>query len=103
MSMRNFPSDRQLQQIMATLSVPSKRRRVGGYLMEKIWLKNYPAGVPAEVDVDAYRSIGEVLEKSVARFGALPAYVNMGATISYSEVGRLSRDFAAYLQVTLKL
>jgi long-chain acyl-CoA synthetase len=71
--------------------------------MEKTWLKSYPTGVPAEVDVDEYRSVGEVFEKSVARFGALPAYVNMGATISYSAVDRLSRNFAAYLQGTLKL
>jgi long-chain acyl-CoA synthetase len=71
--------------------------------MEKVWLKSYPPGVPAEVDLDAYRSVGEVFEKSAAKFGAQSAYVNLGATLSYAQVERLSRNFAAYLQGVLKL
>jgi long-chain acyl-CoA synthetase len=71
--------------------------------VENIWLKSYPAGVPAEVDVHEHRSIGELFDKSVARFGALPAYVNMGHTITYADLDRLSRRFGAYLQSELKL
>jgi long-chain acyl-CoA synthetase len=71
--------------------------------MEKVWLKSYPPGIPAEIDVDAYRSVGEVFEKSAAKFGRNPAYVNMGTTISYAQAERLSRDFASYLQNVLKL
>ena len=71
--------------------------------MENIWLKSYPPGVPAQVDIQEHRSLGEVFDKSVARFGSLPAFINMGHTISYSELERQSRDFGAYLRSGLKL
>jgi long-chain acyl-CoA synthetase len=71
--------------------------------MEPVWLKSYPAGVPATVDVDEFRSIGEVLARSVEKFSDRPAFVNMGAAITYAELDRLSRDFAAYLQGALRL
>jgi long-chain acyl-CoA synthetase len=66
--------------------------------MEKVWLKQYPEGVPAEVDFAAFSSIKEILETSCARFADLPAYGNMGVSITYRELDQLSRDFAAYLQ-----
>jgi long-chain acyl-CoA synthetase len=66
--------------------------------MEKVWLKQYPEGIPAEVDVAAYSSLKEILEKSCARFADLPAYGNMGVSITYRELDQMSRDFAAYLQ-----
>ena len=71
--------------------------------MERIWLKSYPEGVPAEVDVDAFSSIVDMFEKSVTEFADRPAYVHMGATLTYAEVDRLSRDFAAFLREGLKL
>jgi len=71
--------------------------------MERAWLKHYPPGVPAEVDLEAFASIGEVLQRSCDRFGALNAYSNMGASITYGELDRASRDFAAYLQNSLGL
>jgi long-chain acyl-CoA synthetase len=66
--------------------------------MEKIWLKEYPPGVPAEVDLSEFASLKDILEKSCQRFADLPAYSNMGVTLRYREVDRLSRDFGAYLQ-----
>src|SRR5258705_1974358 len=66
--------------------------------MEKIWLKNYPQGVPAEIDRDRFASLRELFEQSVRDYGPKPAYTNMGRTITYNELGRLSRDFAAWLQ-----
>lgn len=71
--------------------------------MEAIWLKNYPPGIPAEVDVCEFTSLRDLLQRSCQRFADLPAYSNMGATISYAELDRASRDFAAYLQNTLGL
>ena len=71
--------------------------------MEAIWLKSYPPGVPAEVDVFEFASLREVLLRSCHRFAALPAYSNMGTSISYAELDRSSRDFAAYLQKSLGL
>ena len=71
--------------------------------MERIWLKRYPAGVPADVDVEAFSSIVDILERSVAKFAERPAYVHMGAILTYAEVDRLSRAFAAFLRDDLKL
>ena len=71
--------------------------------MEKIWLKNYPPGVPAEIDVDEFRSIGDMFLQSCQQFGGRTAYINMGKGISFAELERLSADFAAYLQCELKL
>jgi long-chain acyl-CoA synthetase len=71
--------------------------------MERIWLKSYPENVPAEVDVDAFGSVVDMFEKSVAKFADRPAYVHMGATLTYAELDRLSRDFAAFLREGLKL
>jgi long-chain acyl-CoA synthetase len=66
--------------------------------MDRIWLKSYPAGVPAEVDYKTYQSLGELFEKSALQFRNRPAFHSMGKTISFGEVERLSRDFAAWLQ-----
>jgi len=66
--------------------------------MEKIWLKSYPAGVPAEVDVRRYRSLKEILEASCRQFRDLPAYTNMGTSITYGGLDELTRRFGAYLQ-----
>jgi long-chain acyl-CoA synthetase len=67
-------------------------------MTQKIWLRNYPAGMPAEIDADAFTSIADLFEKSVAKFADRPACHNLGRTLSYAELARLSRDFAAFLQ-----
>ena len=66
--------------------------------MEKIWLKSYPPGVPAEIDWHQYQSVGNLFETSCAQFGDRPAYNNMGRTLSFGELEQLSRNFAAWLQ-----
>ncbi len=71
--------------------------------MEKIWLKNYPKGVPAEIDVSEFRSIGDLFEQGVRRFSTRTAYISMGKGITYAELDALSERFAAYLQGELKL
>ena len=71
--------------------------------MDRIWLDHYPPGIPAEVDLQAFSSVNEVLQRSCQRFGALPAYSNMGVTMRYDDLDRHSRDFAAYLQQSLGL
>ena len=66
--------------------------------MQKIWLSSYPPGVPAEIDYSANRSIGELFEKNAAAFRDRPAFYNMGRTITFGELDRMSRDFGAWLQ-----
>ncbi len=69
----------------------------------KIWLSSYPPGTPPEIDARAYASLKELLERGCARFGDRPAFSSFGATLSYRELDRLSRDFAAFLQARLGL
>ena len=71
--------------------------------MEKIWLREYSPGVPAEVDLNEFSSLKDILEKSCQRFADLPAYSNMGVTLRYRDIDRLSRAFGAWLQQTLGL
>ena len=71
--------------------------------MEKIWLKEYPQGIPAEIDNSEFQSIKEILNISFARFADKPAYTNMDVTLSYGELDSLSQHFAAYLQKVAKL
>ena len=66
--------------------------------MDKIWLKHYPAGVPAEVETDLYPSLVALLEESFRKYRDLPAYKFMGRTITFGQVDDLSRAFAAWLQ-----
>jgi len=68
-----------------------------------IWLKSYPAGVPAEIDMNEFSSIVAVLAKACERFRERPAFENMGKTLTYAEIDRLSAQFANYLIHDLKL
>ncbi|HUX23631.1 MAG TPA: AMP-binding protein [Burkholderiales bacterium] len=67
-------------------------------MTEKIWLKEYPAGVPAEIDASLYGSIPQLSENIFRKFADRPAYNNFGCSMSYAELDRHSRDFAAFLQ-----
>ena len=70
-------------------------------MSEKVWLKEYPEGVPAEIDVNEFASVVDILERSCERFGDRPAYENFGAALSYDDLDRLTQDFASYLQNVL--
>jgi len=71
--------------------------------MDKIWLKSYSPGVPETVDANIYSSITDLFEQSVERFRQRPAYSNYGHDLSFDDVDRLSRHFAAYLTGELGL
>lgn len=71
--------------------------------MEKVWLKRYPADVPAEIDPNQYASLVEMFEQSVARFADQPAFINMGQVMTFRKLEERSRAFAAYLQNELGL
>lgn len=71
--------------------------------MDKIWLKSYPPGIPAEIDVSEFDSIGDMFLQSCRQFGERTAYVNMGKSLRFDELKTLSGQFAAYLQGELKL
>ena len=66
--------------------------------MERIWLKQYPAGVPADIDVTQYSSLVELLEESFAKFGDRKAFICMDKSVSYRDLDEMSLALAAYLQ-----
>jgi len=66
--------------------------------VEKIWLRNYPAGVPADINPNEIASLQALIERSCAKFPERPAYTLMDRTITFGDLDRLSRQFAAYLQ-----
>ena len=71
--------------------------------LERPWLAEYPAGVPAQIDVDEFPSIVSVLEKAITTYHDRPAFSNLGRTLTYAEIDKLSAQFAAYLLGELKL
>jgi len=68
--------------------------------MDKIWLKQYPAGVPAEVKTDVFPSLVALLDESFRTFADKPAYKFMGKAFSFGQIDEMSRAFAAYLQAS---
>jgi long-chain acyl-CoA synthetase len=66
--------------------------------MERIWLKQYPPGVPADIDVSQYTSLVELLEESFAKFADRKAFICMDKSISYRDLDEMSVALAAYLQ-----
>jgi long-chain acyl-CoA synthetase len=66
--------------------------------MERIWLKQYPPGVPADIDATQYASLVELLEESFAKFSDRKAFICMDKSISYRDLDEMSLAFAAYLQ-----
>ena len=70
----------------------------GGAATERRWLKNYPEGVPADIDWRAYKSCVEVLDKAIATYSDRDAFVCMDKRITYAELDKMANAFAAWLQ-----
>ncbi len=68
--------------------------------MDRIWLKNYPPGVPHEIDATQYPSLVALLKESFSKFRERKAFICMDKAITYGDLDTMSRDFAAYLQGT---
>ena len=66
--------------------------------MEKIWLKQYQQGVPAEIDTELYKSLNHLFMDSCKKYNKNRAFVNMGTAITYDKLDRLTLHFASFLQ-----
>ena len=66
--------------------------------MDRFWLKEYPPGVPADVDVTLYRSLPELMEESFRKYAQRSAFIFMDHALTYAELDRLSAAFGAWLQ-----
>src|SRR5437764_2395982 len=66
--------------------------------MERIWLKQYPAGIPADIDLTQYTSLVQLLEESFAKFSDRKSFICMDKSITYRDLDQMSLALAAYLQ-----
>ena len=71
--------------------------------IQRPWLSSYPAGVPAQIDLDEFGSVVAVLESACERFRHRPAFSNLGKVLTYDDIDRLSKQFAAFLTNDLGL
>ena len=71
--------------------------------MEKTWLNSYDPGVAHDIDLSEYSSLRDIVETSCRKFSDQRAFTNMGTSLTYAEIDRLSQDFGAYLQNELGL
>jgi len=67
-------------------------------MQEYPWVKNYPEGIPAEINPDSFTSLVDLMETSFKKFGDKVAYENMGKTLTFNEVDKYSAQFADFLQ-----
>ena len=66
--------------------------------MEKIWLQSYPAGIPAEIDIDHIPSLVALFEDACRKYADQVAYISMGKEMTYRELDEASKAFAGRLQ-----
>ena len=66
--------------------------------MKQPWLDSYPEGVPVEIDLGEYSSILDIFNQSCTKYRDQTAYLNFGKGLTYGELDRLARNFAAWLQ-----
>ena len=71
--------------------------------MEKIWIKQYDSGVPAEINMNEYKSIPEIMENAYKAYGSKNSFHNMGKTFTYNELKNYSQRFGSFLQNDLGL
>jgi len=66
--------------------------------MEKPWLQHYPAGVPVNIDSNAYPRVIDMLEECFKKYADRPAYYFMGKMLTFRQIDEQSRNFGAYLR-----
>ena len=71
--------------------------------MNKIWLESYPEGIPGEIPTPEAKSVRDMIDSALSAFADRPCFTNMGTTLTYRDVDKLSMQFACYLQQTLGL
>ena len=92
-----LPPDRTLLALRNRCYTPGGQKQESSGV-DRNWLKQYPAGVPADIDPDRYASLRDLFDEACAAHGHAPAFTNMGATLSFTQLDELSRAFAAWLQ-----
>jgi len=71
--------------------------------VNKIWLESYPDGIPEEIPTPEAKSVRDLIDSALTAFADRPCFTNMGTTLTYRDLDKLSMQFACYLQQTLGL
>src|SRR5688572_32251389 len=66
--------------------------------MDRFWLKSYPPGIPADINLGDFSSIDHVVQVSCAKYADRVAFVQMGRSITYRQLDEMTRRLAAWLQ-----
>ncbi len=72
-------------------------------MTDNFWKDKYPVGIKSEINPDEYQNIQAVLRQSCEQYADKPAFSNLGKTLTYAELYKLSGEFAAYLQQSTDL
>src|SRR6476646_11027621 len=96
-ALQPLATGRRIAQYCAKQGDPSNEAGRGN-TMERVWLKQYPAGVPADIDVTQYKSLVELLEESFAKFSDRKAFICMDKSSTYRDLDEMSLALGAYLQ-----
>ena len=67
-------------------------------MVERIWLKSYPAGIPADIDIARYASVLDMFDETIRKFADKPAFSNFGKSLSFTHLDQMSKRFAGFLQ-----
>ena len=67
-------------------------------MSDKPWLDQYAAEVPAEIDMNEFNSVVDVIDTSCSEYADKVAYINFGAELTYRQVDDYSRAFGARMQ-----
>ena len=67
-------------------------------MVERIWLKSYPAGIPADIDIARYASVLDMFDETIRKFADKPAFSNFGKNLSFTHLDQMSKRFAGFLQ-----
>lgn len=87
-----------IPQIFAILRACKYKPEKPESMNEFPWVKQYPKGIPAEIGKLEYSSLVEMFDTSCAKNAGKVAFENMGKTLTFQELDKLSGNFAAYLQ-----
>lgn len=62
------------------------------------WLAHYPPAVPPTIDEAKVGTLADLIRNSCETYADRQAFESFGKAISFAEVGRAARAFAAWLQ-----
>ena len=83
--------------VLAFVQAKNKNKNENDMSEQRPWLKNYPSGIPVNIDQDAYATLVEMIEETFKKYRDKPAFSCMGKELTFAQVDKMSAQFGAYL------